>query len=733
MMQLQRFILPFGILLTIVCSLTFSQSRSSQTPGKRPADPGKVPRIESQAEVTEVLLDLVARDRHDNLVRDLKQSEIEVYEDGVKQRITSFNSVEKTGLKLESRAGTAAAQIRQPDALKQINLVTMVFERLEEDGRRLAQEGAQQFLNTELNDNVYAAVFVIDQRLMILQPFTNDREKLRKAVDKATTRAFSQFANDSAAIQSNLEQSAATLASSESATASFGRGNSDTSGVGDSVIQARLADAAARSLAYADAMAQEQHSRASIFSLLSLVRGQKNLAGRKTLLYFTQSLSVTPIMVDYLKTVISEANRANVSIYAIDARGLITGDQNKAAASMLGSAAAQSRIQTQRSGGPVSRADMMAGELAEASIRANFQETLAALSQETGGKLIGNSNDLGVSMKRVSEDIRSYYELAYAPSNLKLDGKFREINVKVLRRGVTVQTRKGYLAVPYTETSSPFASNELPLLGALSSNPVPHDFDYRAVALHFDRKSDGVLGSLIVEIPLSQLSFKSDPIEDKFKARFDVLVFLKTPEGQVIKKFSQDYDYQGELSKLETAKNTSILFMRHFILPEGRYNLETVVRDAESNRISARKSIFLLPSSKAGVQMSSLSVITKITKASSADPKNQDPFVLSDSRLLPALGDTFQATPDGSIFFYFVAYPDRARTEKVQLTLEFLQNGLAVSQARIDLPPADEQGRIPYLATIPSESLKPGDYEVRAVVSQGDSAVEEHAFLSLAK
>ena len=107
--------------------------------------------------------------------------------------------------------------------------------------------------------------------------------------------------------------------------------------------------------------------------------------------------------------------------------------------------------------------------------------------------------------------------------------------------------------------------------------------------------------------------------------------------------------------------------------------------------------------------------------------------MLTDSRLVPALGGSIQSVPNGSILFYFVAYPDRGKTDKVQLTLEFLQNGLAVSQAQIELPPADARGRIPYLATIPCESLQPGDYEVRAVVSQGNSAAEEHAFLTLVK
>ncbi len=131
--------------------------------------------------------------------------------------------------------------------------------------------------------------------------------------------------------------------------------------------------------------------------------------------------------------------------------------------------------------------------------------------------------------------------------------------------------------------------------------------------------------------------------------------------------------------------------------------------------------------------MSSLSVISRITKVQATDPQDQDPFLLTDSRLLPALGDAIQSAANSSVFFYFVAYPDRARTDKVQLTLQFLQNGLAVSQAQIELPAPDSKGRIPYLATIPSESLQPGEYEVRAVVSQGESAAEEHTFLTLVK
>jgi len=144
-----------------------------------------------------------------------------------------------------------------------------------------------------------------------------------------------------------------------------------------------------------------------------------------------------------------------------------------------------------------------------------------------------------------------------------------------------------------------------------------------------------------------------------------------------------------------------------------------------------RKSIFLIPAPGVGLQMSSLSVIQQINKVTSADSPDEDPFRLGESRLVPNLGNPIQMIADSSVFLYFVAYPDKRQTEKIQLILQFLQNGLAVSQAQIELPPPDPQGRIPYLAQIPANTLKPGDFEIRAIVAQGNSAVEEHAFLTL--
>src|SRR5215510_5250708 len=121
---------------------TANAQEPSKTTGQaqkpRTSDQGATVRIGSE----EVLLDVVARDKKGRPVTDLKAEEIEVYEDGVKQQINSFRKVGKSDLievafASNDVAGNAAfiATGNAVDPLRQINLVTMVFERLNNEGR----------------------------------------------------------------------------------------------------------------------------------------------------------------------------------------------------------------------------------------------------------------------------------------------------------------------------------------------------------------------------------------------------------------------------------------------------------------------------------------------------------------------------------------------------------------------------------------------------------------------
>ncbi len=69
------------------------------------------------------------------------------------------------------------------------------------------------------------------------------------------------------------------------------------------------------------------------------------------------------------------------------------------------------------------------------------------MALETDGRAILNRNDLDVGMKQIVRDSSAYYLIGYTSAQMKSDGKFHAINVRVKRPGVQVRARKGYWAL----------------------------------------------------------------------------------------------------------------------------------------------------------------------------------------------------------------------------------------------------------------------------------------------
>jgi len=119
-----------------------------------------------------------------------------------------------------------------------------------------------------------------------------------------------------------------------------------------------------------------------------------------------------------LRSMTEEANRSNISFYAIDPRGITTD--------------------------PASAADKSAGRRDTTTNAASRQDSLRFIADNTDGLLIANTSNLDAQISRVVEDVSSYYLLTYSSSNPKLDGRFRAITVRVKREGVKVRARRGY-------------------------------------------------------------------------------------------------------------------------------------------------------------------------------------------------------------------------------------------------------------------------------------------------
>lgn len=710
-----------GIFLLCIC-LNAQQPAVAQ-----PASASPQTRIGVEAK--EVLLDLIVRDRRGRTVRDLKPEEVEISEEGQAQPIRSFRMIE-AGEVVTGPGGITAVTHERLNPARPIRLVTLAFDRLGNEARQLARDAALEFLHNQLRPNTYLAVFTIDQRLNVLQPFTNDVQLLAQAVRLATTGSSSQFASLSDAIQRKLQDLAAAQANAETAAANVGRGTETLQNAMNAFGEAKAQEILVNILRFSETLSREQQGLSSLFALLSLVKEQQTLPGRKTLLYFSEGLQVTGNLDDHLRTVISEANRANVSVYAVDARGLTTGRLMKGSDEALTeSVNASRRQQMSRTGSPVTPEEAKAFDTAADSIRANTQGSLLTLAEGTGGFLVADSNDLRVPLRRVSEDLWSYYELTYVPPPHEYDGRFRSISVKVNRPGVKVQARSGYFALPPFEGSSllPF---EVPLLTALGASPLPRSFDYRAASLHFGHNARGAEISLLVDIPLKNFTFTPDRQRNVYFTRLALLALLKDSRGRVLHKFSQDIPLEAPLDKMELFQQGNFVFLRQAQMPPGRYILEVAALDRGAQQISAKRSVLVVDPPKPGVSMSSLTLIRRVEPAVAAGVP-EDPFHFEQGRVIPTLFEGITRSPVSGVSFYFVVYPSKEIAEKPQLVLEFFQEGQLVAKAAPELPPADEQGRIRYIASSASENFRPGQYEVRAVVRQGTSACEEHAFFAI--
>jgi len=673
----------------------------------------------------EVLLDVIVRDKHGKPVRDLEAKDIQVFDEGTQQKITGFRLV--TSADAAGRASDAAGTPKGLDPLRQLRLVSLVFERLDTDARRLARQASLEFLKTELEQNVYMAVFVIDQRLHVLQQFTNDRDVLRKAIDTGTTTQYTQFAAQSEAIRKQLEDAVKSQETAAAAAANTPTG-ANAGSVGATMAAAKMAQVTLSMLQFEESLSRTQQSRSSIFSLLSLVREQASLPGRKTVIYFTQGLQVPDSMIETFNSMIGAANRAGVSVYGVDARGLMIEDQNASAKSLLNSAVQSSRAQqTSRGGDPVTPDQAKIFDTARDSLHANVQQSLESLSVDTGGFLIANTNDFRAPFRKVSDDVHAYYEVAYVPSMTEYDGKFRKIAVTVDRPDMKVQTRNGYFALPPNEAS--VFVYEVPLLHALNSTPLPRDFPFHSAALRFGQEHDKFEYGLVIEVPLKEITFTEEKANNRYRAHVSVLALFKNQKGEIVERFSRDLPLYAPADKLDLLRHGNFIQTYHVNLAPGRYTLDSIVMDREAQKASARRSAVVVLNKPPGVGISSMALIRRVEpQAGESDP--QDPFHFQGGKVVPTLEESIAASTAGELLYYFVVYTSNAGG-KPQLTMQFSKDGTAVGQASPELPAPDKDGVIPYVASLPLANFTPGNYEVRTIVKQGSSVAEERTAFSV--
>ena len=686
-----------------------------------------------------VVLDVVARDKKGRTVTDLRADEVEILEEGQPKTIQSFRFVERApapGAALATAPPAAAAPAApaptEIDAVRTPTLVTLLFDSLDAEGRLFVKKAALELVNAQDRPDLVYSVFVVGNRLRLLQQFTRDRAALAAAIERACSTLdprgvtpgadTMQRAADTASQAGDRSQAA-------DAAASGGGGAAAGAASGQAAALSQMANVELRAVEMAESVERSQRGNTSLFGLFALARQQQRLAGRKAIVLFSEGLEVPNQLQPLYRSVVSEANRANLSIYSVDARGLRTTSDFDRARTDLSKNRENVRRQVQSRGGrAVTREDVLAGEVAEDAITRNTQGMLGALSDSTGGRLIANSNDVRPALERAVADTGGYYEIAYDPQLASYDGAFRRIEVRVRRSGVTVQSREGYFALPPGEGSVDFPW-ELPLLALLKASPSPHDFDTHAAAYRFGPEAGGVRHTLVAEIPLAGLAFEG---HGSRRGHFSVLALVRDAKGTVQEHFSQDTPVEVPEKSFDALRRGNAVFTRSFVLPPGRYSLELAVLDQKAKRSSVRRSVLVVAPPSGPLALSSLAVVKRTEPLGEGALESRDPLRSGGNRIVPFVGEA-QLAPGDTVSLFLVAYPGKAAAGgPASLTLEFSRDGAVVARSTTELPAPDAAGRIPYVASVSTQSLGPGRYEVGATVREGDAAARERAFFTVA-
>ena len=710
--------LRLAMLLGLVAGTAlFGQS----TAGGRASAPAAAKTSTVSAQVNEVSLDLVAHNKKHKLVMDLKPDELAVTDDGVPVKLTGFHLV--TG-----DSGTG-------------HLVTLVFDHFQGSAARSAENLAGKILKMLPSKGFSVAVLDLNGRLRLIQGFTEDRKAVEQAIQAATAKDESRQTKAAAVAEKNL--------------IAVARTGADTTGQHASMTERAEAQALLAALADSHQIVQDRHARVSLAALLALARSQQQMKQRKTLVYFTHNPQMDSAAKAMVQTIVGAANRASVRINTIDMNAFNSDGQHQLNNAMLngqapfspaaqpvpGSGGMASSVPMQQAAGMPGTGGsganwgtsqdvaMATGFMMRSNEWATFngpKGPMADLAKGTGGTYIDAQDRTKKPLERMREDMTTYYEATYVPPIQDYDGKFRTIGVRPLRKDLNIQTRTGYYALPPGADGSiqPF---EAPLLKALSAPQLPADLKFGAEVLRLGKLPDGNANSLVVSVPVAELDTKQDQQTGLYSARVAIVAQIRDSSGTVVEHFGEDLTHRGALESLDRNDNEEIALQRHFYETPGAYVLQVAVLDQNSGKMSAERVAFEIPAVKAGPAVSDMVLVKSMHPvAGAADPLEPMRYA-QDAVTANISGEVPGGDKDVSLFF--ILHPDPNVTAAPALEMQVIRNGKPGRRTPLPLKVGKTPGSIPYLASFQGKALAPGEYEVKAILQQGEAtAVQSVAF-----
>jgi VWFA-related protein len=511
--------------------------------------------VRAAVDVTVMDLDVVATGKGGEPVTDLVKSEITVIVDGIPYAPDYFARIDAGQVHGPDLANASPDVVLETTRAGDTRWVPRQFlaffddEHLMPFERKRVIEGLRDFV-TRLSPSDSMALLAYNISTRVFVPFTSSKEDLLlglSKLEKLPPRGLYWDTQYRQAINDARRYSPFSA-----------RGQSAR----DSIVRTWGAQAWARDKGTldefrrtVDALAARSGKRVLLF----VSHGMELRPGQS----FAQALGGTALnQFDYdvmpqYRAVLESANRAGITLHAIDALGLVAG-------------------------GDASESDPPAIDPFLAN--ANRREILAGFADETGGLLVENRNVFAPSLDRIYRESASYYSIGVTLAVLNAKKPTHDVKLRTTRPGVTLRTRRGFAPL----TAAQAARDRLEM--ALITPDAAGDF---AVAVRTDApKKGGGMGRRLVPfavvVPVSALTFLDEG--GKKKAVVEIGLAAVEDTGARSAPVTQRQEIVVTPEVLAASGKEPFVYRGEFKSGTGNMRFVATVRDVASNRVGVGSS-----------------------------------------------------------------------------------------------------------------------------------------------
>jgi VWFA-related protein len=266
-----------------------------------------------------------------------------------------------------------------------------------------------------------------------------------------------------------------------------------------------------------------------------------------------------------IKTATDALNRANMSIYPVDARGV---EISTGTIGMSAGTRSTSATPSLSSGGFFGRQDI--------------HDSANLLADRTGGKAFYGNNDIRDAVRRAFDDGRYACNIGYYPDHGQWDGKFRELKVKVNSQGAHLRYRKGYYAFPDR------SEGEEVVKAALQQAAVS-PLETTNIGLIVNGKTIAPLSarSLQLQIGVDPKQLLLTPSDNRQKGGLDMVFVQSDASGHLLVADKQHFDINFEQKQYEFLAKAGMILQRTVEVQPNSEEIRVVVRDAGSGAVGS--------------------------------------------------------------------------------------------------------------------------------------------------